>query len=517
MRFILLLSFLLIVSCAVPRPFYQPTKLIVQTDTKQIRHIEFEAPTGVETNFLSGGIKLKALTIESAGKINTKEAQAFYENIKSTLDEAFPRTNTNRKAIELSIHYIVDFKRGANVTDVISVFSFGLFPLGVHGEYTLAKLHFDLFDPNRKIDSQQEIYRTREFSVVLFPFYRTKPIEDSFHQLHKQSFAQLIDRIRYWSTDYRRPKRNNLNRIQYTTHDPRKGRISYYFDDEKLIGIDADTKTFHVIGDDTLYQIAAQKKPSFPSLWSNYFSALSGLEVGYFGGMAQVRSEAFNPNTQEKYTIASGKARSKGYKISFYTPPQHSGFFLYPTLGFFSLDIDIEDMAGDVHLASVEGAKDIEAIGRDPQTGEEIDLGASNIYSLKLRSGYMGQRIGGNFVFGNADTQFFFTAQFGINLVEYRYTHVRLGIYHESDYEFKFAHSFSENFVLGFVYRPWHLMARCEANVEFYRDFGFPRAIPFEGPEEYDPKTQSYQRPEVKVESANALLINGFCGIGVFY
>lgn len=192
-------------------------------------------------------------------------------------------------------------------------------------------------------------------------------------------------------------------------------------------------------------------------------------------------------------------------------------FFIFPTAGFFSLDIDIADMAGDIPLGSVSGAQDIPAIGTDPKTGARIDLGAPNIYSLRLRSGYIGQRVGASFVYGNAAFQFFLTGQVGVNLLEWRYTDVRLGSYKETGHSAKFLHSFAGRGIGGIVYRPWHVMLRCELNGELYREFDYPSPIPFEGKVRFNAQKQAYERPEIKVEAATAYTLNFYCGAGLHY
>lgn len=250
--------------------------------------------------------------------------------------------------------------------------------------------------------------------------------------------------------------------------------------------------------------------------WRNYLSVLRGVEGGYFWGGAWVRSRATDKNGTA-YTIASGKASSRGYKINFYLPPNESGFFIYPTLGFFSLDINIADIAGDIPLNDVEGAKDIPAIGTDPKTGTPIDLGAPNVYRIRFRSGYFGQRAGGNLVFGNRRLRIFMGLEGGINLIEARYAEVILGNYQESALRAAAVQSFSGRGTIGVSYQPWHVSLRCEGNWEFYREYAFPRAIPFEGQVEFNEQLQTYERKEVKIDAAGAHTANFFCGGSLFF
>jgi hypothetical protein len=299
--------------------------------------------------------------------------------------------------------------------------------------------------------------------------------------------------------------------------------VGYDFDEKgELIVIRAD-RGWQLITDDVFYdlpdegRIAVEEGSSAPrSWWRTYLRALSGLEIGYFGGSAWVSSEAVDA-LGDRFTIASGNAKSEGWKLTLFNPPTSSEVFIYPTMGFFSLDIDIADVAGDIPLGHVSGATDIPAVGSDPESGAPIDLGAPNIYSLRLRSGYIGQRLGGTLVWGTKHTQLFLTGEGGFNLFEWRYTNVELGNYRESGHSAIFFHSFAGRGLVGLVHRPWHVGARCEVNIEFFREFGFPRPMPFEGRVEWDPDRQTYVRREIKVDAAMVHTVNAFCGLSLVY
>ena len=270
---------------------------------------------------------------------------------------------------------------------------------------------------------------------------------------------------------------------------------------------------FRIIRDETVYQ--NDNKPTKTGFWHDYLSALSGVELGYFRGLAEVSSQA--QSDSGPFTIASGRATTEGYKINFFSPPTASGFFIYPTAGFFSLNISIADFAGDIPLGRVPGAQDLGAVATNPKDGSPIALGAPNVYQLRLRSGYLGQRLGGTLVYGNPRTQLFLTAEGGVNLLEWRYTAVTLGPYEESKHHLAVAGSVAGRLLVGATFRPWHLALRCELNYEGYREFDYPRPLPFEAPVRYNAQTQAYERPPIHVGAASAHTFNAYCGASLAY
>ncbi|MCB9558061.1 MAG: hypothetical protein H6707_18245 [Deltaproteobacteria bacterium] len=259
---------------------------------------------------------------------------------------------------------------------------------------------------------------------------------------------------------------------------------------------------------------AVSAKRSAP-LWLRYLAGLSGLEIGGFSGQAKVSSQAIDAGGTA-FTIASGQATSRGFKVRFFRPPTGSGWFFYPTLGFFWLDIDIADVAGDIPLGEVSGAKDIPALGSDPKTLAPIDLGAPNIYQLKLRSAYFGQRLGGSLVWGKR-VRGYFSGELGLNLVEWRYIDARLGNFADSAHRPAFFGSFAGRVMFGMVIPSARLGVRCEVNTEYYREFAYPTPLPFEGRVTYNAALQSYERKEIKVEAVSAQTTNGFCGVSFVY
>jgi hypothetical protein len=260
----------------------------------------------------------------------------------------------------------------------------------------------------------------------------------------------------------------------------------------------------------------AKQKTTARGLLHKYLSAFSGLEAGYFLGKAWVQSEA-RDSFGASYTVASGEASSRGYRIGFYTIPEKSDWFIFPTLGFFSLDIDIHDFRENIPLVTVPGATAIPGRGSDPETGAPIDLGDPNIYRLELRSAYLGQRLSGTLVYGTPSVQIFGTLEGGLNIFEVRHTRVYLGNWTNAGYSAAWVRSGALRGIVGLAIRPWHIALRCEANYEAYFTFSFPEEIEFMGRVEHNPTTNHYERRRTYVRAASSGTANVFFSANLYY
>jgi hypothetical protein len=531
-------------ACGVPTPLRKPPILKIKKAKKtgwsydvtaspwQPPHTFEERPSPPHVPF-AGGVKVGRIAIEAEGHVTEEQAKRFRDVLVKRLEQAFPPLSKDEPKTRIDLRYVASYTHKSSALAAYTVLSFGLFPLGLQFGHARASATAVISVPGKGAPYRSSGYSSKKYTIVLYPWFRVAPIDEAFDKVHQHATWRLIRMLRRTAigghTMRRVKDRSFLTRSIFGTR-PRGGRVRFDFLEDGTLRTQMDTSSFRIIGDDLLYDMDKQQKAAAKikagkvsvndkqsSFWWRYLSSLSGLEAGAFFGTAWVRSQAIDPDTKQAFTIASGKASSRGWKLDFYTPPTTSGVFIFPTLGFFSLDINIADVAGDVPLGGAAGSQEIPGVGSDPATGERVDLGAPNSYSLRLRSGYIGQRVGSNFVWGNANFQFFATGQLGLNLLEWRYTDVRLGRYKETGHSAKFLHSFAARAVVGAVYRPWHVMLRCELNYELYREFDYPQPIPFEGKVRYNEQLQAYERPEIKVDAATVHTLNGFCGAGFHY
>ncbi len=419
-------------ACGIPHPLRTPPMITYDVRAKtsaspppprQDDHNN-EASSFTVAPF-AGGVRVGRVVIETEGHATEKEAKRFRDALVKQLETRFPQTDKTVEPTRVDIHYRTTFVYRFDILTFYTIATLGLFPLGIQEGDTRTSATLVIHPPkNPQSDERLNAFGYRPFVIVLYPWFRSAPIDEAFAKTHRRTIKDIERRLRFWAKRRKtRPLRTaNVRRARGPSpfnRQPQKGHIVFDFDDKGAVQTKMDTRSFRIIGDDQVYAVAKKATTTAgPSFWRRYLGALSGLEGGAFFGTAWVHSTAKDPQTQENFTIASGKARSRGWKIDFYTPPTETGPFIFPTLGFFSLDIDIADVAGDIPLGAVPGAHDIAAVGSNPVTGKVIDLGAPNRYALRLRSGYLGQRVGSNLVYGNAKFQFFATGQVGLNIFE---------------------------------------------------------------------------------------------------
>jgi len=466
----------------------------------------------------AGGVKVGKVAIIAPAATKESEAKALRAALVSHLEESFPQSDPKLAPAKVDLVYRAQHSvHRTYLLDMIAIGYLGLFPLTPQWGHTNATIALNVeVPPQLRLGKGRFAlyhYSTRRYHNTYFSWYTSDAVERAYERVHREVFEGTVGRL--GATLGGQPSR--LAPVFDFDHLPVRKGMRFDFDakgelvKQRLL----DPFRWRVIHNESLYDQGTAK--TAPGFWHTYFSALSGIEGGYFQGWARVSSEARNTKTGERFTIASGKATSKGYKFNLFNPPTVSRFFIYPTVGFFSLDIDIEDMAGDIPLGQVAGAKDMPAVGSDPNTGEPIDLGAANVYSLRLRSGHIGQRAGGTMVYGTPNAQLFFTFEGGVNLLEWRYTEATLGGYNESKHHAAVFASFAARLLVGLAYRPWHVAGRCEFNVEAYRSFDFPRPLPFDAPPTYNNVLQTYERRPIAVESASAQTLNAYCGVSFAY
>jgi hypothetical protein len=357
------------------------------------------------------------------------------------------------------------------------------------------------------------------YSIYWYGYARTGPRERAFRDGWRVLAEGTTARLAAWIQEVEAkrttpaPKPEPGGELQIEVSEERSDRPTpHLLREQRTLTVD-DPTAWRVI---TAANQVERKKPQ--GFLARYFSALGGVDVGYLMGSAWVSSEA-SDSFGQRYTIASGEASSRGYRIDLYTIPERSTWFFHPTVGFLSLDIDIHDFRQQIPLVSVPGAQEIEGVGSDPRTGAPVDLTDPNVYRLFLRSFYIGQRLSATLVMGTPKVQLFGTIEGGFNIIEFRYARVQIGRpdNERTGWSFPWFFSGQVSGIAGIAIRPWHMALRIEGHYQAYRAYEFPEALPFEGRIEYDPVDKQNKRRITHVESAAVGVANVFFSVNLYY
>lgn len=376
-----------------------------------------------------------------------------------------------------------------------------------------ARLTATRLDPATQLERRYELRLGVRvpYSIYWYGYARTGPRERAFRDGWRVLAEELSARLGVWLNGGAAGAPPLVGDLKLEVSEERSERpMPGSLVEERTLSAE-DPNAWRVI---TAANQPEKKKPQ--SFLARYFSALGGVDVGYLMGKAWVSSDA-SDSFGQRYTIASGEATSRGYRIDLYTIPDRSTWFFHPTVGFLSLDIDIHDFRQSIPLASVPGAQEIEGVGSNPETGAPLDLTDPNVYRLFLRSFYIGQRLSATLVMGTPKVQLFATVEGGFNIIEFRYARVQIGRDEKTGWSFPWFFSGQVKAIAGIAIRPWHMALRIEGHYEAYRRYGFPEPLLFEGRVEYNAQKQLYERKNTSVESAAVGVANVFFSVNLYY
>lgn len=241
-----------------------------------------------------------------------------------------------------------------------------------------------------------------------------------------------------------------------------------------------------------------------------YFGALGGVEVARFNGGASVESRASTRSSSEEL-VGSGEAVADGYRIALFRPPDRTGFFFPPTLGLMSQTITISGFREDVPVlgtARVDGSRDIGAVASDPATGAPIDINEPIAYGLKLKSAFIGQGIGMNLVVGTPDVQLFGTIAATMNLFELRHTNVRIWTSEVEGVSAVFFKSYALSAQIGLSIPAWHMGLRAALQRDAYFEFDYPKPVEFQATTTYNAEKDVFERQRAFVSGASLVTYN---------
>jgi hypothetical protein len=487
-------------------------------------------PPAAEARPRNRGVRLETITVESRHRGQSTPAPLTRQTLIDFVEASLPPSSPGHGPGYLQLDATMSLERRRTYfLDVVAIYpGFGVFPFtpewGTAHIFSRVTLTLPEGEFSRRRAYSLELDVSVPYSVFWYSWYRQAPQQQAMERAWQLWAKYVISRLQPWlkveapasmpasvepsvldaplesdpdffARSRRYAEQDRRGMAEWTSIGPRPG---------------SDGEGWHLI-------TTPRQNQSQPRSWlMKYLSALSGLEAGYFMGSAWVNSEA-EDSSGKKYTVATGDASSRGFRLSAYSVPEKSDWFVFPTLGFLWLDIDIHDFRQKIPMVDVPGTQNIEAVGSDPLSGAPIDLTDPNVYRLELRSGYLGQRLGGTLVFGSPRVQLFATLEGGLNLLEVRHTRSFLGKYTTAGFSAAFFGSLQLRGVAGIAIRPWHIALRCEANYEHYWGFEFDDGLNFEGRVEYDPENKSYGRPNAQVKAANAGTANILFSVNFYY
>lgn len=484
-----------------------------------------------------GGITLRHLTVNSASTPpSASETMEFRHALSQTLDAAFPQKDLFRPPLQVDIRYRYRTQiRRWLVLDIFHMATLGL--VFVTPEKGVATVVVDLtVNAPAKSAGQARTYRVTlrvraPFKSNFTSWYDHSNRQKYLNHAHTVAFRKIVAHLRWWGsrgiaarpTPPRRtppPKRTPPPTARSKSPRPkpraRPGRPLAWYDLELHVEGESKSVKRRWHGHTIVAKERVEAKERRTGL-AKILKLLGGLSVGYSYGSVWARSNALD-ESGKRYSLASGRGTTHSVGVSLFRPPQNSGIYFNPTVGFLWERFTIGDVAGLADQGSQSGANDIPVIATDPDDPGRpvLNLGGSWRYRLIMTSLYLGLRAGGVMVWGSK-TQFYLGLEGGANLAEWRYMDVLWDRYRDRGHAFAGAGSFAGRLNMGLVIRPWHLTFFVQAAYEYFREFAYPKPIPFRSRAVYDPSLGVWQRPVQTAKSLSLHALRFYCGVAVVY
>jgi hypothetical protein len=351
------------------------------------------------------------------------------------------------------------------------------------------------------------------YSVIFYSWYRVGPVEEAFKRAHGKLYAEMVSKLIAQIGERPPPPPPPVELAVATsstaTLAPALPILASQVKTEAsplmkaYYAVLAATPSSIILPPDeagVIFRPVHNKNE--PTWLSRYLSSLGGVEISLTGGAAIVESRARTPGGLNE-TVGSGRATSSGYRISLFKPPQVTGFFYPPTVGFLSQTITISGFRDDTPLFTPEGSQSIPARVTDPATGMPVDIGEPIAYRLKLRSGHVGQSVGLNLVIGDEDVQLFSTAVVGINVLEVRHSDVQLYRSRVKGASFAAFQSGNLGGQIGLAIPSLHMAIRAAGSIGWYAAFSYPQSLEFQARSAFNPEKEAYERALVYVDGAS--------------
>lgn len=342
------------------------------------------------------------------------------------------------------------------------------------------------------------VHVSAPYDMFFYSWLRTRPVEAALRRaydgaLHEAALAFVANRERINTASHLAPREQ-----------PPGGQEIAMSDQAPEPSVAPDrTVRLDPVGMFYALQWPSERASSRSPLVS-YLQALGGVRFSLLQGTADVSSSTQDENGASQ-EVASGHASSSGYRLSFYSAPDRSGYFVYPTVDWMFQRIDIADFRADLPVVDVPGAEEISAVFTDPETGTAIDITEPNVYTLKLRSIAVGQRAGWDLVIASPWIRMFLTAEGGLNILERRQSDVRLGLHREVGSEWVWLGSGAATGRIGFTHPRYHVALTGTAEARYYPRFDYPNPVEFRGTAHYNRDKLVFERPRTWVNAAGLI------------
>lgn len=506
---ITLLVVLLSAGACAPRrvttPVFQPSPHVAERD---LRHVQlelcgFDVPTKTRRDRRDAVASLRRSFVrylEEAGRYGAvtgcdpEDGSRFLTRVQ--LDaRLFPNHDTTRSWIFDALFFSL---------------APGYFPFTPAWGRARVETHLELRARDRKI-APVNVEASAPWSMIFYSWYRSGPVVDAYRRVYDASFREAAQRVARRIEEAVPLPATVLSTSTATvaTATSSAGGVTLVAEtnavSEAMAVLEAQEIRLPETG---LRLIREPVDRTSDNLFLRYLSALGGLEASKTGGTAIVRSRAATTFNGVQ-TVGSGRATSSGYRFALYSPPDRTGFFFPPRFGFFSQDIEISGFREELPtFRNSAGASDIPAVVTDPTTGVPVDVDEPIAYDLRLKSGYVGQGIGFNFVFGTDDVQLFSTLQTAVNAFEVRHTGVTINRENVEGYSAELFGSGQVSAQIGLEVPDIHLAFRAAWEFEWFRSFDYPEPLEFQASVAYNPEKMVFERERVFVEGATLFTFN---------
>lgn len=244
------------------------------------------------------------------------------------------------------------------------------------------------------------------------------------------------------------------------------------------------------------------RAPATANRWLALVRPLGGLSFSHHRGWARVWSDA-RVAGRPKERLATGDAKSSGFRLQLEAPPPATGLFFPPRVAVMTQDIEISGFRQAIPLYVPAGTDVIPAVASDPSTGERVDLDQAIAYRLSLKRFLLGQGVGAHLVYAFSDFELYASMLASLHLVEIRHTRVQIHRSEVSGTRVVPLGAVTGALSLGTYIPALRMAAQLDVEGERYRPFRFPQPVEFQAAVQFNETLETFERKNVLVDQAS--------------